>query len=67
MQSITQCARQISMKYFVELLVSMAVYMSVPFCLLYMHKLYMYICICLLSIVGIGVLTCSIIVLYSLY
>ena len=67
MQSITQCARQISMKYFVQLLVSMAVYMSVPFCLLYMHKLYMYICICLLSIVGIGVLTCSIIALYSLY
>ena len=67
MQSITQCTRQISMKYFVQLLVCMAVYMSVPFCLLYMHKPYMYICICLLSIVGIGVLKCSIIVLYSLY
>ena len=36
-------------------------------CLLYMHNLYMYICIRLLSIVGTGILTCSIIVLYSLY
>ena len=35
------------MKYFVRLYVCMAV----PFCILCMHKLYMYICICLLYII----------------
>ena len=35
--------------------------------LLYIRNLYMYICICLLSIVDTGVLTCPVIVLYSLY
>ena len=45
----------------------MAVYMSVPLCRLCMHELYMYACICLLAIVGTGVLNmcsdiCSIVV-----
>ena len=47
--------------------VSMSIYISVPFCLLCMHNLYMYICMCMLSTVGTGALSCSIIVLYSLY
>ena len=34
----------------------MAVYVSVPLCILGMHKLYMYICMYLLSIVATGVL-----------
>ena len=34
----------------------MAVCMSVTFCILCMRKLYMYICICVLSIVETGVL-----------
>ena len=57
---------------FVRLFVCVAVYMSVPLCyLLCMHKLYMYSCICLLSIVGTGVLNrctvlCAITVLYLL-
>ena len=41
--------------------------MDVSFCVLCMHNMYMYICICMLSTVGTGVLTCSIIVLYLLY
>ena len=32
-----------------------------------MHNLYIHICICLLSIVGTGVLTCFVIVIYSLH
>ena len=40
--------------------------MDVSFCLLCMHNMYMYICICMLSTVGTGVLTCSIVVLYLL-
>ena len=45
----------------------MAVYMSVPLCRLFMHELYMYACICLLAIVGTGVLNrctdiCSVVV-----
>ena len=57
-------ARPISMKYFVQLFVCMPVYMPVPFCILCMHNLCMYICICLLSIVGIGVLTSSVTVIF---
>ena len=44
---------------------SLSVWMS--HCLLCMHNMYMYICICMLSTVGTGVLTCSIIVLHLLY
>ena len=41
--------------------------MDVSFCLLCMYNMSMYICICMLSTVGMGVLICSIIVLYLLY
>ena len=66
-QSFIEQGKYLSMKYFVQLSVCMEVCMDVPFCLLCMHNLYMYICICMLSTVGSGVLTCSIIVLYLLY
>ena len=47
-------ARQnnISVKYFVRLSACTAVCMSIPICILCMHKPYMYVCIRLLSIVG---------------
>lgn len=52
--------KYLSVKYFVRLSVRMAVCMSVTFCILCMRKLYMYICICVLSIVETGVLNrCS--------
>ena len=41
--------------------------MDVSFCLLCMYNMCMYICICMLSTVGTGVLIRSIIVLYLLY
>ena len=44
-QSLNVQGKYLSVKYFVQLSVSMAVYMSVPFCLLSMYNLYMYICI----------------------
>ena len=55
----------------IPLSLCITVYMSVHFCILCKHKLYMYTCICLLSVVGTAVLNrctgmCSIIVLYFL-
>ena len=51
-------ARQVSVRKVLCLTVCMTVSMSVPFCILCMHKLFFYICIyiCLLSIIGTGVL-----------
>ena len=63
-QSLIVQGKYLSMKYFVQLFVCMDVCMDVSFCLLCMHKMYMYICICMLSTVGTGVLTCSIIVIF---
>ena len=63
-QSLIVQGKYLSMKYFVQLSVCMDVCMDVPFCLLCMHNLYMYICICMLSTVGTGILTCSIIVIF---
>ena len=56
LQAVMMQGKYLSMKYFVQLYICMAV----------LHILHMYICIyiyvCVLSIVGTGVLTCSIIV-----
>ena len=57
--AVTQCAYMMQGKYLSN---SLSVWLSVPFCILCMYKLYMYVCI----FVGTSVLTCSIIVLYSL-
>ena len=54
-------SKYLSIKYFVQLSVCMAVYILSQhlylFCILYMHELYMYICRSLLSIAGTGVLS----------
>ena len=55
-QSLIVQGKYLSMKYFVQLFVCM----DVSFCLFCMHNMYMYICICMLSTVGTGVLICSI-------
>ena len=58
-ESLNVQGKYLCMKYFVQLSVCMSVYLSVPFCLLCMHILYIYICICLLStIVSTGVSVC---------
>ena len=67
-ESLSVQGKYLCMKYFVQLSVYMAVYLSVPFCLLCMHKLYMYIGIIMWVIHCWN--TCTdlfVIVLYSLY
>ena len=47
--------KYLSMKYFVQLSVCMAVDMSVPFlCIMYALTVHVYLYICLLSIAGVG-------------
>ena len=62
-QSITLCARQISV--YEVLCPTLCLYLF--FLLLCMYNMSMYICIGMLSTVGTGVLICCIIVLYLLY